>query len=190
MAKQPADKKINGIGNDAVLEKTGKGWTEWFAILDRAGAAKMSHREIATYLSERQSCPPWWGQMVTVGYEQERGLREKHQKPDGYSASASKTVAVPVTELYEAWVDEKIRRRWLPGVAFVIRKATAPKSLRITPEDGQSDLSVMFYAKGEDKSQVAIEHDKLGTREDVARSKTYWGEALDRLKAMLEGVSN
>jgi hypothetical protein len=187
MAKKSTDKKINGIGNDAVLEKTGKGWPEWFAILDRAGAAKMSHKEIATYLSDEQKCPPWWGQMITVGYEQERGLREKHQKPDGFSASASKTVAVPVTQLFEAWTDEKIRKRWLPKAAFTIRKATAPKSLRITPEDGKTNLSVMFYPKGEGKSQVAIEHDKLPAREDVERVKAYWGEALDRLKAVLEG---
>ena len=58
----------------------------------------MSHKEIAVYISEKEGCPSWWCQMVTVGYEQERGLREKHQKPDGYSVSASKTVAVPVKQ--------------------------------------------------------------------------------------------
>jgi uncharacterized protein YndB with AHSA1/START domain len=186
MAKKIIAKKINGIGDEAVQEKTGKSWTEWFAILDSAGAKEMSHKEIAAYLKSEQKCPPWWGQMVTVGYEQERGLRDKHQKPDGYSVSASKTVAVPVATLYEAWTDATIRERWLPGAELEIRKATPAKSLRITWGDGTTSVSVLFYAKGAEKSQVAIEHDKLPDQKDVARLKTYWSEALDRLKTAVE----
>lgn len=187
MAKQTAARKINGIGDDAVRAKTGKGWAEWLAVLDRAGAAKMSHKEIAAYLHELQNCPGWWCQMVAVGYEQERGLRDRHQKPDGYSVGASKTVAVPVARLYAAWSDAKLRARWLPGVELAVRKATSPKSLRAGWSDGKTTLSVLFYAKGEAKSQVAVEHDKLADAKAAARMKTYWGEALDRLKAELEG---
>ena len=36
----------------------------------------MSHKEIAEYLNEKRGVPGWWSQMVTVTYEQERGLRE------------------------------------------------------------------------------------------------------------------
>jgi hypothetical protein len=92
----------------------------------------MTHREIAGYLSEKHQCPPWWTQMVTVGYKQERGLREKHQEPDGYSPSASKTVAVSVARLYEAWMNKKRRAAWLPDAELRSRKATAPKSLHIS----------------------------------------------------------
>ena len=52
-----------------------------FQILDRAGAKKMTHQEIANYLHTKHSVPPWWTQMVTVTYEQQRGLRDKHQRP-------------------------------------------------------------------------------------------------------------
>lgn len=186
MAKKTAAKKINGIGDAAVKAKTGKDWAAWFTVLDSAGAAKMSHKEIAGYLSQKQKCPPWWSQMVTVGYEQERGLRDKNQKPDGYSVSASKTLVVPVTRLYEAWTKDSLRERWLPETGLHIRKATPPKSLRISWGDGKTSVSVQFYAKGEEKSQVTVEHDKLSNQKDVARIKSLWGEALDRLKADLE----
>jgi uncharacterized protein YndB with AHSA1/START domain len=186
VAKKTAAKKINGIGDDAVQEKTGKNWEKWFAILDRAGAAKMSHKEIAAYLGEKQKCPPWWGQMIAVGFEQERGLRDKHQKPSGYSISASKTIGVSVSQLFEAWFDDKIRARWLPKSKMHIRKATAPKSLRISWNDGKTDVQALFYAKGDEKSQVAIEHDKLADGNEAASTKAFWAEALDRLKEMLE----
>jgi uncharacterized protein YndB with AHSA1/START domain len=188
MAKKPVAQKINGIGDDAVRAKTGKDWAGWLAALDRAGAAKMSHKEIAAFLAEKFECPPWWSQMVTVGYEQARGLREKHQKPDGYTASASKTIAVPVARLFAAWSNERARSRWLPGADLHVRKATPPKSLRAVWAEGKSKVTVDFYAKGEGKSQVAVQHDKLASRKEVDRMKAYWGEALDRLKEQLAGA--
>ena len=69
------------MSDEAVKAKTGKNWKEWFAILDRSGANKMGHQEIVKCLNTKHDIGPWWQQMVTVTYEQARGLREKHQKP-------------------------------------------------------------------------------------------------------------
>lgn len=93
--------KAAGISNDAVEAKTGKTWQEWFKILDAAGAVKPGHKEIVAYLAENYKVSPWWRQMVTVAYEQERGLRRKHETPQGFQMSASKTIAVPVSNLFK-----------------------------------------------------------------------------------------
>ncbi len=84
--------KVAGIGDAAVQAKTGKTWAQWCQVLDRAGARKMNHTAIATYLYDELGVPGWWCQMVAVGYEQARGLREKHQTPTGYEISVSKTL--------------------------------------------------------------------------------------------------
>src|SRR4051812_6895798 len=123
--------KAAGIGDDAVRARTGKSWAEWFALLDDAGAKEMNHKQITAIL-DAQGMDGWWCQMVTVGYEQERGLRQKHQKGDGFEAGVSRTFAVPLAALYAAWHDEKVRRRWLGDCPLTIRKATKDKSLRIT----------------------------------------------------------
>jgi len=176
-----------GISSEAVRTKTGKGWTEWFAILDKAGAAKWTHKEIATFLHERK-CGDWWSQMVTVGYEQARGLRVKHQTAEGFTAGASKTIAAPIAKLFRAWSDAKTRAKWLPDAADVsIRSATENKSLRIVWTDGTSTVVVQFYPKGADKSQVTIERRKLKNVKEVNQVKAYWSAALGELKAMLEG---
>src|SRR5215467_13039500 len=113
-AKKPKETKRSS--DEAVKAKTGKVWAEWFKILDKAGAKKMPHKEIALYLYEKQKLPAWWCQMVAVGYEQERGLRQKFQKCDGeFSASRSRTMAAPLAKAYAAWTDEKLRNRWLPN---------------------------------------------------------------------------
>ena len=175
-----------GISDGAVRKATGKSWAEWCRILDKAGAKKMSHKEIARHLYEKESMPPWWGQMVTVGYERVRGLREMHQKPDGYSVSASRTVAVPVSRLYAAWADAKRRATWLKDSQFTVRKATKPKSMRVTWLDGKTNVDINFLAKGATRSSVAVEHSKLASAREVARIRTYWGRQLDQLKKLLE----
>lgn len=176
-----------GISSDAVRAKTGKSWDEWFAILDKAGAAKWPHKEIAQFLHSKK-CGDWWSQMVTVGYEQARGLRVKHQTADGFSASGSKTVNVPVAKLFQAWTDIKTRAKWLPDSAAVtIKSSTENKSMRLIWTDGESSVVVMFYPKGPDKSQVTIERRKLKNAKEVKQVKDYWGAALESLKALLEG---
>jgi uncharacterized protein YndB with AHSA1/START domain len=179
-----ADATYAGIGSDAVKAKTGKGWAEWFTVLDAAGAAAWPHKQIATYLHEHD-CGDWWSQMVTVGYEQARGLRVKHQTADGFSASGSKTVTVPLATLFDAWSDTRKRAKWLPDV-IEVRSATENKSMRITGTDGESSVVIQFYAKGTDKSQVTIEQRKLADAKAVEQVKAYWSEALGKLKAMLE----
>ena len=44
---------------------------------------------------------------------------------------------------------------------FTVRKATENKSLRITWIDDATNLDVQFYAKGETKCQVTLEHARL-----------------------------
>lgn len=179
-------KKPARMSDAAVQAKTGKTWGEWFKILDKAGGKKMNHKEIVAYLGGKHNVGPWWRQMVTVTYEQARGLREAYQKAKGFSANSSKTIAAPLAKLYKAWSDAKLRNRWLLEKSIVIRTATPEKSMRITWSDGTTSVSVNFLAKGEAKSQVALEHEKLPNAKAVMKMKSYWAEALGRLQEILE----
>ncbi|MGH7908324.1 MAG: hypothetical protein ACRENW_00565 [Thermodesulfobacteriota bacterium] len=166
------------ISDDSVSKRTGKGWKEWFTLLDKAGAMKMEHRSIAEHLHSL-GVPSWWCQMVAVAYEHERGLREKYQTAAGYSVSASRTLDIPLGSLYSRWSDGKLRSKWLK-VKLVVRSETKNKSLRITWPDNTT-VDVYFYGKGPGKSQVAVQHNKLASAKDVERVRARWKAALDRL---------
>ena|SRR5258708_7237674 len=174
------------MSDESVRAKTGKTWKEWFAVLDKAGAVKMTHQEIVKLLHSSHGVGPWWQQMVTVTYEQQRGLRKVHEKPTGYQITVSRTVSAPLAKLYKQFANEKLRAQWLGEEGLVVRKATANKSLRVTWKDGKTSLEIGFYAKGDNKSQVALQHSKLPDARTAAKMKTYWGQALDRLRALLE----
>ena len=179
--------RIAGVGSDAVRNATGKGWSEWLALLDREKAGAMTHQEIGKLLYEKHGVPGWWAQMITVGYEQARGMRAKHQKPGGFEIGRTKTIAAPADAVFAAWSDERRRARWLADPGITIRKATPGKSLRVTWVDGKTSLVVDLLPKGE-KTTVAVQHCKLQGARAAERMKTYWGEQLERLKALLEKV--
>lgn len=176
---------LAGMSDDAVRAKTGRTWAQWVSLLDAEGAAERPHREIADLVHERFEVPGWWAQTVTVGYERIRGLREIGQRRGGsYEASKSKTLPVPLAELYGAFSTARARERWLPGVELKVRKATPEKSMRITWADGSS-VELYFTAKGEKKSSVAIQHRKLATKSEAAKMREYWGERLGALTEVL-----
>ena len=174
------------MGDEAVKAKTGKNWKQWFAILDKAGGKKMTHQEIVKYLSTEQGVGPWWQQMVTVTYEQQSGRRALYEKPDGYQISVSRTLAAPLVALYEAFGNGKRRAQWLPEEGLVERTTTANKSMRVTWNDRKTSLEISFLPKGDNKSQVVVQHSKLPDARAAAKMKKYWGEALDRLRTLIE----
>lgn len=173
------------ISDDAVQAKTGRVWVEWFKLLDAEGAAEMTHRQIAAALSDRHGLSGWWSQMVTVAYEQARGRRELHQTSRGYQVGVSKTMPVPVDTLFTACEDEASRRRWLGDEPITVRRATRPKSMRITWSDGQTNVDVSFWNKGPAKSTVQVQHSKLADRDEVETKRTFWRAALARLASQL-----
>lgn len=172
------------MSDEAIRRRSGRGWQEWFKLLDESGAAEKSHAEIARWLKQEAGISGWDAQGITVSYERARGRRKVGEGPSGFSASVSRTVNAPVGTLFDAFVKEDVRRRWLPDATLRERTATRPKSARFDWEDGRTRLIAYFTAKGEDKSAVAIEHEKLADAEEAAELKAFWRERLDALKAL------
>jgi uncharacterized protein YndB with AHSA1/START domain len=174
--------ELAGMSDASVNKRTGRTWAQWVRALDAAGASK-THREITEYVSSLGT-PDWWSQMVTVGYERIRGLRDRGQRRGGgYEATKSRTFAVPVERLFDAFANARIRRRWLaPKVR--VRHATPLKYIRMTWDDG-TPVQVGFLSKGTAKSAVAIAHQKLPDRSAADAMKRIWSEHFDRLGQLL-----
>src|SRR5688500_12406639 len=104
--------ELAGMGDDAVAAKTGKTWKQWVRALDDIGAMEMKHRDVAQWVHD-QTGLDWWAQMVTVGYERIRGLRQRGQRLGGtFHATKSRTLPVSAAEVFHAFADEKLRRQW------------------------------------------------------------------------------
>lgn len=177
--------------DEKIRQRTGRGWEEWFGLLDDWGAAERPHREIARWLAEQQGAHPlaWNVQAIVSSYELTRGLREVGEKDDGFAVTASRTVAVPVERLYDAVVSETARAGWLPHGRLTERTATRPKSARFDWNGGDTRVHVTFLSSGEAKSRLALEHRRLPDADEADRMKTYWRQRLSALKSALEQSS-
>jgi uncharacterized protein YndB with AHSA1/START domain len=171
---------VSGTSNEAVEKATGQPWGYWMALLDEAGGREMSHKQLVFRLAQDRNVSEWWQQQIAVAYEKSRGLRAEHQMADGYQISRSRTVAAPAERVYEAWTVEAERLRWLPYGDFSVRKATPNKSLRLNWHDG-TRVEVRLTPKG-DRTQVAVQQNKLPDAEAAERMKAYWAAALERLQ--------
>jgi Domain of unknown function (DUF4287) len=97
--------------SDGVRRATGRDREEWFALLDAWRAGDRQYREIAVWLTEEHGVSRWWAQKLIVEFEQARGLRPPGVRPDGtFEVSVSKTMAVPVKRLFDAFVNTGERK--------------------------------------------------------------------------------
>jgi hypothetical protein len=174
---------VPNMSDVAVKAKTGKDWASWFGALDKAGAAKLKHPQIAQLLHEKHGVAGWWCQMVTVEYELARGLRVRHQTATGYSVSASKTIATTVSALYAATSNAARRKQWFPKGELEVSSQTKDKYFRGAWNGAR--LEIGFYAK-EGKAQIAIQVNKLAKRADVDRERAAWKAAVVKLQKLLE----
>jgi hypothetical protein len=175
------------VSDETLADRTGRTRGKWFELLETWGAADRPHPEIARWLNTEHGVDGWWSQELTVAYEMAIGRRRPGQRPDGFAVSASKTVAVPVERLFDAWVDEGLRAQWLPGVSLRLRTATPHRTARFDWEDGSMRLAVGFTTKGDLRSTVALEHQRLPDAETGERLRAFWRDRLVELQRLLEG---
>ena len=169
-----------------MVKATGHGFEHWFGLLDEWGAVERSHTEIARWLMDEHEVAGWWAQSVTLSYERARGRRAPGQRANGFAISASKTVAVPAERLFDAFEDESLRERWLPGADLSLRKATAPRIAHYDWEDGSTRVHVYIEERAADKGTVTVEHERLPDAETADEMKAWWRERVAALKPLLE----
>jgi uncharacterized protein YndB with AHSA1/START domain len=174
------------MSEEAIRRRTGRGWEEWFDLLDAWGAADRTHTEIARWVASEHAIKGWDAQAVTVSFERASGRRAVGEHADGFRISVSKTAAVPVDRLYEAFVDETKRERWLPKGDLRMRTSIAPRSVRFDWGEGDTRVNVFFTPKDEGKSTVAIQHERLDDAEEAERMRSFWRDRVAMLKEVVE----
>jgi len=182
------DEGIFSVSDQSLRQATGRNREAWFSLLDAWGAQEEDHAPTAAWLVAEHSLDGWWAQTVTIDYERARRLGPKGGQRDGtYDANASKTIAVPVAELYRAIVDPAWRARWLPGAELAERTVRPDRSARFDWGDGTTRVHIYLTAKSEEKSQVSLQPVRLPNAAAAHEKKVFRRERLGVPKALLEG---
>lgn len=176
------------VGDERLLEATGRSREDWFALLDAEAATGWGHTRIATFLREEHGVDAWWSQGVTVAYEQARGLRQPGQQSDGtFAASSSKTLPVDRDTL-RPWLTEPARiARWAGNDVERV-SADGAKTTKLATPDGRRVAIYVDDAPAKDglaRVKVAVQAEKLAGPEAVADAKARWKAALGELARLI-----
>ncbi len=199
--------RIGGISREAVAKATGRDWDEWLAFLDGLGARQMAHKQIVGLLAtEGGLSSGWWQQMVTVGYEQARGLRKVGQTANaGYQVGVQKTLPIPHELAWDLLVLGPGRDIWLGetqpfdlrkgeeyitsgGVSGEVRSVAPGQRLRLTwahPDLSRSSTLQLYLAPSGEQTSVRFHHEKLSSQDERERMRHHWREVLRRLQDLL-----
>jgi len=183
------DPSLLPCSDDALRAATGKGWDEWLSLLDASGAATQPLDHGRLWDLVMQALPAsagWWGQMVSVGYERARGLREKHGTCSGdFQATISRTLPVPLFAAFASWADENLRRNWLDAPGLDFTKLNAGKNIRARWPGGAL-LDIRFNASAPDRCRIVVDTMKLPDADAVREAKAFWQSQFERLSAYLK----
>jgi hypothetical protein len=174
---------------ERLREQTGRGWEEWFDLLDSWGAESLGHTEIARRVGELPGVPGWYAQAVTMSFERARGLRAVGQRTgrEGFVAGVSKTIAASAEDVFAAFVDPSQRAGWLPDIVPSERTVAKPsRTARYDVGDGPTRLMVTVDAKGPKKATLVVEESRLAGAEQREVRKDFWRQAVATFKMELE----
>lgn len=172
---------------ETVKKATGRTQDEWYSLLDGWGALGRSYKEMANFLTDKHGVSRWWAQKLIVEYEQDRGVRDPGVRRNGtFEVGASRTVLVSATQLLDAFVDPRLRKRWLAGGSLRLLDTNGSTSARFTWDRGSSRVTVTVTPKDRSKASVSLVHNRLTDAKDAQSTKTFWRERLTDLKRALE----
>ena len=174
--------------DEKMTQATGRDWNVWLSILDRWGEADRTHGEIAEHLRSAHGVPGWWTQAIATGYERARGLRMKHQQPDGFTVYALKTVGVPLAALYDAFANARTRPNWLTDGSMSARSSQRGKVARFDWDGDLTRVEVTFESKGPMKATAHVAHSRLPNEGAAEVTKALWKQRVSALKSFLEAI--
>jgi len=185
---------------------TGRGWEEWYRVLDESGGPAPGRRAITERLAKEFGLAPWWAQTVAVEYERARALHEKDGRPKGYAICVTKTIAAPAERVFDAFGDPAVMSGWLgagaraafeEGGAFATSdgnrgrytKVSRPRTLRFVWEDDDpaavSTVELKLTPNGA-KTGLVLNHERIQSRAHADGLRAAWGGAIEKLKRMVE----
>ena len=185
---------------------TGRSLGEWFALLDAAGGPAKGRRDLGALLHGEHKLEPWWSSTIIGQYEAAHGLKEKDGRLKGYTICATKSIKASPIDCAAQFSSAQALDDWLgkghqldfkdggqlhnaDGNRAQIKKINPGKNIRLIwqqPGVAENTPVEIKFAPAGSKTTVMVTHERLQSREEADGLRAAWGEALNRLKSLIE----
>lgn len=199
--------QVGKVSTKSVHKHTGKNWSEWVSLLEKAGARKWKYQQIVAFLKTKYKLTPWWQQGVALGFEIATGRRREGQDAKGnYMVTATKSLACHVSKTWKLLTTKKGVDIWMlpvskvsikPGAQFEttdgyfgeIRTMKVDRRVRMTWQDPLWDkpttVELHLVPRPDDKSILVINHTGLKDLKTKALFRERWRTAIDAIAGKL-----
>src|SRR5262245_61296620 len=202
-------KADHAVSETSCKSATGKTIAEWFKALDKHGGVALGRRSLSKWIEHEHGVELWWATTIVNEYEIARGDLAKDGKPKGYSICPTKSIKASPKECFAAFSSAKALNEWFgpkhdvemregghwrngDGNRASIGKVNPGKNIRMVAEDAgltlPTPVDIKFEPNGANCT-VMISIDRLQTRAEADGYRRAWGEALNRLKSVVEATS-
>lgn len=195
------------VTDEACMAATGKTFPEWFGEIDSLGGPAIGRKKVIDHLYGNLKIDMWWIATINGLYEAHKGVVEKDGRGKGFNICVTKTISAPLEKVYGAWANSMELSKWFgddtkadvvdggnysnsDGDTGTFKRVRPNKDLRFTwenPSHHPSMVDVTFTDKGNGKTYLLVNLDRVQGRLEADGLRKAWGEAVDRLKALVEG---
>lgn len=163
---------------ESILKATGKPWKHWLGVLQKMDAGKMPHKDIALALHQKHNISGWWAQMLTVEFERAAGKRQVGQTCYGdFQVTVTKTVSGSLDQALKVWRKMAAGHTGFNGVSFEdkpsVSKSEKWRYWRVPLSDG-SRVAAVIGIRAPGKTTIAINHEKIQTKDSADAWRTFW----------------
>lgn len=161
------------ISIEAVLQASGRTWSQWFSELDKINIEHLDHRQLCEKIETDYQVDSWWAHLIAQEFERAKNIDPK-RGPNGFEVSVTKTFSYPVDEVYSLTKD------WLEGERrATCRKDKANQKLHCDWITDDSKVEIKFKQKAEGKTQLVVHHNQLEDEGDIEVMRNFWKENLE-----------
>jgi len=200
-------KADHAVSESSCKSATGKSLAEWFEALDQHGGVALGRRVLSKWIEYEHDVEPWWATTITNEYEIARGDLARDGKPKGYSICPTKSIKAGTKDCFGAFSTASALNQWFgpkneidlrdggrwrnaDGNRATFKKINPGKNIRLIAEDEgltwPTPVEIKFEGSGA-KCTVMVAIERLQTRAEADGYRRAWAEALDKLKAFVEG---
>lgn len=191
------------VGDEACVKSTGKPLAYWVEQIASRPELAGSRREAINWLYAEMNKDPWWPTTAWVEYEARHGIVKKDGRPEGYNICVTKTIAAPLARVFPSFDADRLAD-WFGPVRAEGESFTDDSGNRLTivrARDGkdhrwrwqtagveaETEVDIHLSEKA-GKTGIVLNHNRIPSREEADGLRAAWGEALARLKSLLESV--
>jgi uncharacterized protein YndB with AHSA1/START domain len=212
MATPTTVEKIGMYSSQSVEKHTAKNWDEWIAVLEKAGARNLEHREIAALLKKKYKLTEWWQHAVAWGFEVHIGRKVEGRNAKGrWSLTATKSLPVGAKKVWAYMVSGEGQARWLrpldaisialketfeteDGFFGEIRTMRKGERVRFSWNDVEWDrhsyVQMFIVKRPGEKCLLAFMHTELPDSRSRDQLRARWKASLDAVATELKGKAS